>query len=180
MLSHFSWVGLWDPYRLQPARLLCPWDSLSMGFYLGGLSCPAPWFHPDTGIDSMSAALLVDSLPLSYQGSPKEYWSRLPVPTPGDLPGSGIEQASLVSPALAGRFFTTVPPGKPLIIFKCYLLSIVDAKLILIILPIFLLFHHLIFIIYMRILTFSRDYFVLLHLIFRPVFMCFKLHLQTL
>ena len=28
-----------------------------------------------------------------------------------DPPGPGIE---LVSPALAGRFFTTVPPGKPL------------------------------------------------------------------
>ena len=97
----------------------------------------------------MSAALQVDSLPLSHQGRAKEYWSRLPVPTPGDLPGSGIEQVSLVSPALAGRFFTTVPPGKPLITFKCYLLSIIDAKLILIILPIFLLFHHLIFIIYM-------------------------------
>ena len=27
-----------------------------------------------------------------------------------DLPGSGIEP---VSPALAGRFFTTEPPGKP-------------------------------------------------------------------
>ena len=31
-----------------------------------------------------------------------------------DLPGSGIEP---VSPALAGRFFTTEPPEKPLIIF---------------------------------------------------------------
>ena len=29
---------------------------------------------------------------------------------PGDLPDPGIE---LVSPALAGRFFTTEPPGKP-------------------------------------------------------------------
>ena len=28
------------------------------------------------------------------------------------LPDPGIEPASLVSPALAGRFFTTVPPGK--------------------------------------------------------------------
>ena len=35
-----------------------------------------------------------------------------PFPTAGDLPDSGIEPASLVSPALAGGFFTTVPPGK--------------------------------------------------------------------
>ena len=33
----------------------------------------------------------------------------------GDLPNSGIEPISLVTPALAGRFFTTVPPGKPCI-----------------------------------------------------------------
>ena len=31
----------------------------------------------------------------------------LPFPTPGDLPGTGIETTSLVSPGLAGRFFTT-------------------------------------------------------------------------
>ena len=30
-----------------------------------------------------------------------------------DLPDPGIEPAFLASPALAGNFFTTVPPGKP-------------------------------------------------------------------
>ena len=39
----------------------------------------------------------------------QEYWSGLPFPSPGDLPGPGIEP---VSPALAGGFFTTEPPGK--------------------------------------------------------------------
>ena len=33
---------------------------------------------------------------------------------PGDLPDPGIELTSLVSPALAGGFFTTEPPGKPI------------------------------------------------------------------
>jgi len=47
------------------------------------------------------------------QFSRQEYWSGVPFPTPGDLSHSGIELASLISPALAGRFFTTVPPGKP-------------------------------------------------------------------
>ena len=42
--------------------------------------------------------------------SGQEYWSGLPFSTPEDLPSPGIE---LVSPALAGRFFTTEPPGKP-------------------------------------------------------------------
>ena len=32
-------------------------------------------------------------------------------------PNLGIEPVSLPSPALAGRFFTTVPPGKPNIIY---------------------------------------------------------------
>jgi len=36
-------------------------------------------------------------------------WSELPFPVPGDLPDPGIELVSLASPALAGRFFTTVP-----------------------------------------------------------------------
>ena len=40
----------------------------------------------------------------------QEYWSGLPFPSPGDLPEPGIEP---VSPALAGKFFTTEPPGKP-------------------------------------------------------------------
>ena len=43
----------------------------------------------------------------------QEYWSGLPFPTPGDLPDPEIESASLASPALAGGFFTTAPPGKP-------------------------------------------------------------------
>ena len=36
-----------------------------------------------------------------------EHWSGLPFPPPGDLPDAGIEPASLMSPALAGGFFTT-------------------------------------------------------------------------
>ena len=35
------------------------------------------------------------------------------IPPPGDLPNQGIEAAAPVSPALAGGFFTTEPPGKP-------------------------------------------------------------------
>ena len=54
--------------------------------------------------------------PLSMGFSRQDYRSRLPCPTPGDLSNSGIEPASLASPALAGRFFTAGPPGKPLCI----------------------------------------------------------------
>ena len=38
---------------------------------------------------------------------------QVPFPPPGDLPDPGIESVSLAFPELAGRFFTTVPHGKP-------------------------------------------------------------------
>ena len=48
---------------------------------------------------------------MSMGFSRQEYWSGLPFPSPGDLPDPGIKP---LSPALAGRFFTTEPPGKTL------------------------------------------------------------------
>ena len=45
--------------------------------------------------------------PLSMGFSRREYWGGLPFPSPGDLTDPGIEPASLTSPALAGRCFTT-------------------------------------------------------------------------
>ena len=52
--------------------------------------------------------------PLSMGFSKQEYWSRLPFPPPGDLLHPGMKPISPASSAMAGRFFTTVPPGKPL------------------------------------------------------------------
>ena len=46
-------------------------------------------------------------VPLSMGFSRQEYWSGLPCPSPGDLPNPGIQPTSFMSPALAGRFFTT-------------------------------------------------------------------------
>ena len=45
--------------------------------------------------------------PLPMGFSRQEYWRGLPFPPPGDLSNSGIEPESLMSPVLAGRFFTT-------------------------------------------------------------------------
>ena len=50
---------------------------------------------------------------LSMEFSRQEYWSGLPFPSPGDQSHLGTEPVSLASPALAGRFFTTAPRGKP-------------------------------------------------------------------
>ena len=52
--------------------------------------------------------------PLSIEFSRQEYCNGLPFPLPGDLSDPGIKPASPMSPALAGRFFTTEPPGKPI------------------------------------------------------------------
>ena len=43
----------------------------------------------------------------------QEYWSGLTFPPPRDFPDTGVEPRSPASPALAGRFSTTEPPGKP-------------------------------------------------------------------
>ena len=51
--------------------------------------------------------------PLSMGFPGEESWRGLPFPSPGDLPDPGPEAVSLVFPAVAGRFFTTTPPGKP-------------------------------------------------------------------
>ena len=44
--------------------------------------------------------------PLSVGFSRQEYWSGLPCPPPEDLPDSGMEPRSPVSPVLAVVFFT--------------------------------------------------------------------------
>ena len=49
-------------------------------------------------------------VPLSMGCPRQEYWGGLPFPSPGELPDPGIKP---ISPTLAGRIFTTQPPGKP-------------------------------------------------------------------
>ena len=50
---------------------------------------------------------------LSMGFSRQEYWGGLPCLPPGDLPDPRTEPTYLISPALAGGFFTPVPPGSP-------------------------------------------------------------------
>ena len=47
---------------------------------------------------------------MSMGFSRQEFWSGLPFPSPGDLPGSGIEPGS---PALQADALPSEPPGKP-------------------------------------------------------------------
>ena len=56
--------------------------------------------------------------PLTMEFSRQESWSGLPFPPLQDLPDPGIQPMSPTSPALAGRFFTTTPLGKPVVGIK--------------------------------------------------------------
>ena len=53
----------------------------------------------------------------------------MPFPTPEDLPDPGIEPATLMSPALAGGFFTAEPPGKHSVAYKAVLSSLTYVHL---------------------------------------------------
>jgi len=75
-------------------------------------------FSKLSGTGTQSCTALCDPMDcsqtlLTVGFSRQEYWSGLPFPPPGDLPHPGVEPALPVVPALASRFFTTEPHGKP-------------------------------------------------------------------
>ena len=57
-----------------------------------------------------TACTVAYQAPASMGFSRQEYWSGLPLPSPGDLPDPGIEPGS---PALEADALTSEPPGKP-------------------------------------------------------------------
>ena len=61
----------------------------------------------------MTSWTVARQAPFSMGFSRQEYWRGLPFPTPGDLSSLGIKSLSPAYPALASRFLTTEPPGKP-------------------------------------------------------------------
>ena len=63
--------------------------------------------------DSAIPWTVAHQAPLSMGFPQQEYWSELAFP--GDLPNPGIKPTSS---ALAGGFFTTVPPGKPALVYQ--------------------------------------------------------------
>ena len=66
------------------------------------LLCATPW-------------TVAHQAPLSMGFPRKEYWSRLPFPSPGDFPDPGIES---VSPILAGSFLPLDHQGSPEVIIE--------------------------------------------------------------
>ena len=79
---------------------------------LGVLTAESPWHACLLSCFSsvwlfVSLWVVAHQAPLSMGFSRQEYWSGLPCP-PGELPHSGIEPMSLMSPALEGGFLTTL------------------------------------------------------------------------
>ena len=62
---------------------------------------------PSVVSDSVTPQTVAHQALLSMGFFRQEYWSWLAFPPPGDLPNPGIKPLSLMSPALAGGFFTT-------------------------------------------------------------------------
>ena len=58
----------------------------------------------------VTSGTMAHEVVLSMGFPAQEYWGELPFPSPAD---PGIE---LASPALVGKFFTTEPPGKALLV----------------------------------------------------------------
>ena len=118
---------------LSRVRLLAtPWTAahqapLSMGFsrqkYWSGVPLPSPTtqvsacqrLEVGTGVLSCFSRVqlfatpwtVARQAPLSKGLFRQEYWNGLPFPSQGDLPHRRTEAMSLMSPALAGGFFTT-------------------------------------------------------------------------
>ena len=87
------------PYRRLELLLLhnCPCTCMRVCSVLSN-SVVTPW-------------TVARQAPLSVGFSRQEYWSGLPIPTPGNFPNPGVKPAT-ESPALAGGFFTTaLVPG---------------------------------------------------------------------
>ena len=117
-----SRVRLFGTQWTVTCQALCPWE-FSRQEYQSGLPCFPPGDLPNSVVsDSLRPHRLyspwnspgqntgVGTFPFSRRSSQPEYWSGLPCLPPGDHPNPGIELASHV---LAGRLFTTAPPGKP-------------------------------------------------------------------
>ena len=93
------------PYTRNILKLIS--DTLSRLPQIFQLSLFSRWVMSDSSVIPWTVA---HQAPLSMWFPRQEYWSELPFPSPGDLSNTRIEP---ISPALAGRFFTTEPSGKP-------------------------------------------------------------------
>ena len=111
LLFLLSFFGEMDLFAASCTVL---WTSIhSSSGILFTRSNPLNLFSTSTAYSCMcehtqSCLTLCNPMAPLFVGFPRqEYWSGLPFLSPGNLPIPGIKPGSLVSPALAGRFFTS-------------------------------------------------------------------------
>ena len=88
-----------DPWRLM--RTLCMTEQQQIFRYY------SPLLHKESGMTEVTPWTVASQASLFMGFSRREYYSVWPWPPPGDLSEPGIKLTSLMSPALAGEFFTT-------------------------------------------------------------------------
>ena len=112
----FSLFTNWfESQRLSPLPTLIWADPLSLLLHKArGLS----HWNPGTVSGSSCVQLfatpwtVAHQVPLFTGFSRQEYWSGLPLPSPGDLSDPGIKPKSLACPALQADSLPSEPPGK--------------------------------------------------------------------
>ena len=112
-LPHFLNDTAWVRSTWRPLPALFSWGYKKRKGLLLHCYCSVHVHAPSFSGVPLSATLwtVAHQAPLSMGLSWQEHWSGQAFPPPGDLPNPGIEPLSPVSLALAGRFFTTEPPG---------------------------------------------------------------------
>ena len=109
-----AWVSGSSSHTLPGSPFLPSWDSCLYSASSPPASCLLAllllFSHSVVSYYLVISWIVSLKSPLSMVFPRQEYLSGLPFPSPGDLPDQGIKSTSL---ALAGRFFTIKPPGKP-------------------------------------------------------------------
>ena len=107
MATHSSILAWKVPWTEEPGRIQ------SIELQRIGHNWVHTYKYVQFSCSAMSSSLWPHGLyegcqaPLSMGFCRHEYWSGLSFPSPGDRPNLGIKPASLTSPALDDRFFTT-------------------------------------------------------------------------
>ena len=106
LICHCIWLLWWN--QVQIFHLLLNWTVCFLTqfwrFWIYSVCVLSHFSHIWLFAIIWTVAL---QAPLSMGFSRQEYWNGFLCPPPGDLPHPGVEPAFLMSPELAGRFFTT-------------------------------------------------------------------------
>ena len=136
LLSCISRVRLCATWQTAAHRLLCPWDSPGKNTGAGCHFLLQSWKWK-VKVKSLSRVRLLVTpwtaaywAPPSMQFSRQEYWSGVPLPSPGYLPKPGIKPRfpALQADATAGRCFTVWATREAALFWRQILKDVLQAK----------------------------------------------------